>query len=141
MNTINRVQTLADERGLTLCQLSKICDLSEATIRTAKKRGNQLSVDTIERICEALDISLSEFLLKPYPNKFAIRMSVNAILLSNILCCEGVRTTLSSPSAKNCESVMPKAPHIFSNDANDGVMSFLYHEEIVDCGKPERSAS
>ena len=53
MNTISRVQELADERGLTLCQLSKICDLSEATIRTAKKRGNQLSVDTIERICEA----------------------------------------------------------------------------------------
>ena len=44
MNTISRVQELADERGLTLCQLSKICDLSEATIRTAKKRGNQLSV-------------------------------------------------------------------------------------------------
>ena len=61
MNTINRVQTLAGERGLTLCQLSKICDLSESTIRAAKKRGNQLSVDTIERICDALDISLSEF--------------------------------------------------------------------------------
>lgn len=61
MNTINRVQELADERGLTLCQLSKICDLSESTIRAAKKRGNQLSVDTIERICEALNISLSEF--------------------------------------------------------------------------------
>ena len=68
-------------------------------------------------------------------------MSVNAILLSNILRFEGVRTTLSSPPAKNCESVMPKASHIFSNDANDGVMSFLSHEEIVDCGKPERSAS
>lgn len=61
MNTINRVQELADERGLTLCQLSRMCDLSEATIRTAKKRGNQLSVDTIERICEALNITLSEF--------------------------------------------------------------------------------
>ena len=67
MNTINRVQTLADERGLTLCQLSKICDLSEATIRTAKKRDNQLSVDTIERICEALDISLSEFFAETVP--------------------------------------------------------------------------
>ena len=67
--------------------------------------------------------------------------SVRQFHLSNILRCEGVRTTLSSPSAKNCESVMPKASHIFSNDANDGVMSFLYHEEIVDCGKPERSAS
>lgn len=31
---------------------------------------------------------------------------------------------------------MPKASLIFSNDANDGVMSFLYHEEFVDCSKP-----
>ena len=61
MNTISRVQELADERGLTFCQLSNIRSLSEATIRLAKKRGNQLSVDTIERICDALDISLSEF--------------------------------------------------------------------------------
>lgn len=67
MNTISRVQELADERGLTLCQLSKICDLSEATIRAAKKRGNQLSLVTIERICEALDISLSEFFAETVP--------------------------------------------------------------------------
>ena len=67
MNTINRVQTLGDERGLTLCHLSKICDLSESTIRAAKKRGNQLSLDTIERICEALDISLSEFFAETVP--------------------------------------------------------------------------
>lgn len=67
MNTISRVQELADERGLTLCQLSKICDLSESTIRAAKKRGNQLSVDTIERIFEALDISLSEFFAETLP--------------------------------------------------------------------------
>ena len=67
MNTINRVQTLADERGLTLCQLSKMCSLSEATIRLAKKRGNQLSLDTIERICEALDISLSDFFAETVP--------------------------------------------------------------------------
>ena len=67
MNTINRVQTLADERGFTLCQLSKICSLSEATIRLAKKRGNQLSLDTIERICEALDISLSDFFAETLP--------------------------------------------------------------------------
>ena len=67
MNTINRVQTLADERRFTLCQLSKICDLSESTIRAAKKRGNQLSLDTIERICEALYISLSEFFAETVP--------------------------------------------------------------------------
>lgn len=45
------------------------------------------------------------------------------------------------PSAKNCESVRPKASQIFSGDEKDGVMPFLYHEEMVDCGSPERSAS
>ena len=36
-------------------------------VRFAKKRGNQLSLDTIERICEALDISLSEFFAETVP--------------------------------------------------------------------------
>ena len=45
------------------------------------------------------------------------------------------------PICKNCESVRPKASQIFSSDEKDGVMPFLYHEEMVDCGSPERSAS
>ena len=68
MNTISRVQELADERGLTLCQLSKICDLSEATIRTAKKRGNQLSVDTIERRSEEHTLNSSHNVISRMPS-------------------------------------------------------------------------
>lgn len=34
-----------------------------------------------------------------------------------------------------------RASQIFSSDEKDGVMPFLYHEEMVDCGSPERSAS
>ena len=61
--------------------------------------------------------------------------------LSNISRCAGVRATRMSSCAKNCDNVTPKASQIFSSDANDGVIDFLYHEEMVDCGRPERSAS
>ena len=36
---------------------------------------------------------------------------------------------------------MAKAVQIFSRDGMVGTMFLRYHEEIVDCGKPERSAS
>ena len=51
MNTIAIVRELADERSLTFFKLSQICD----------RRGGQLSVDTIERICDGLGITMSEF--------------------------------------------------------------------------------
>lgn len=37
--------------------------------------------------------------------------------------------------------VMPKAVQIFSKDGTVGIMFLRYQEEIVDWGKPERSAS
>ena len=37
--------------------------------------------------------------------------------------------------------VMPKAAHIYSRDGIVGTMFFRYHDEIVDCGSPERSES
>ena len=61
--------------------------------------------------------------------------------MSSSVRCAGVSASRSSASAKNCESVSPKASQIFSSEENDGVMPFLYQEEMVDCGRPERSAS
>lgn len=61
MDTYGRLMELLDERGLTLYQASKLCNLSRSTLTNARNRGGQLSVDTIERICDALGITLSEF--------------------------------------------------------------------------------
>ena len=61
MNTIERVKELAIERNLTLCGLDLLCNVSHSTIKTTERRGGQLSLDTIERICDGLGISLSEF--------------------------------------------------------------------------------
>ena len=61
MDTIKRVYELAEERNLTIYQLSQLCGISFSTIQTTKKRGGQLKVDTIERICDALGLPLSAF--------------------------------------------------------------------------------
>lgn len=61
MDTVKRVYELAEERNLTMYQLSRLSGISFSTIQTTKKRGGQLKIDTIERICDALGISLSAF--------------------------------------------------------------------------------
>lgn len=59
--TIARVMQLADERNLSLFKLSQLCDVSYSTLKNAEMRGSQLGVPTIERICVALGVTLSDF--------------------------------------------------------------------------------
>lgn len=54
MDTIKRVQDLMQERDMNLCVLAKKCGISYSTIQTTARRGGQLSVETIERICLGL---------------------------------------------------------------------------------------
>lgn len=61
MDTIKRVYELAEEKEISLYQLAKDSGISLATIKAAEKRSGQLKIDTIERICETLGISLSAF--------------------------------------------------------------------------------
>lgn len=61
MDTIARVMQLADERNLSLFKLSQLCDVSYSTLKNAEMRGSQLGVPTIERICVALGVTLSDF--------------------------------------------------------------------------------
>ncbi len=44
-----------------LCVLAKKCGISYSTIQTTARRGGQLSVETIERICQGLGITLKDF--------------------------------------------------------------------------------
>lgn len=68
MDTIKRVQELIDERQMTMYQLTMQSGLSYSTIKTTERRGGQLKIDTIERICEALGITLSEFFAEDVRN-------------------------------------------------------------------------
>ena len=65
MNTITRVYELLDDRALSLTKLAEMSGVAYSTINMAESRNTQLSVDTIERICNALGITLSEFFAEP----------------------------------------------------------------------------
>ena len=58
MDTIKRTEELCIERGLTYATLARQSGLSLSLLSTAKARKSQLSVDSIELICKALDIPL-----------------------------------------------------------------------------------
>ena len=61
MHTVERVYALIEERDISLYQLARMSGVSYSTVKTTEKRGGQLTVDTIERICAALQISMSDF--------------------------------------------------------------------------------
>ena len=65
MNTMTRVYELLDDRALSLTKLAEMSGVAYSTIKMAESRNTQLSVDTIERICNALGITLSEFFAEP----------------------------------------------------------------------------
>jgi len=66
VDTIKRVQDLMQVRDMTLCVLAKKCGISYSTIQTTARRGGQLSVETIERICQGLGITLKDFFDSSY---------------------------------------------------------------------------
>ena len=61
MNMVDRVKELGAERNLTLFRLSVICDIPYSTLKNTERRNGQLTVDTIERICQGLGITMAEF--------------------------------------------------------------------------------
>jgi len=61
MNTFEIVEDLLNKRGLTMFKLAMLCDIPYNTLKNTQQRGGQLKVDTIERICQGLGITMSEF--------------------------------------------------------------------------------
>lgn len=58
---IVRISELLDERGWSKYQLAKEADVSQSTISSMMKRGNNPTVSTIESCCAAFGISVAEF--------------------------------------------------------------------------------
>lgn len=68
MSTVDRVYKLAADRGLSVYQLAKQSDVPYTTIKAAEHRGNQLTVDTLYRLCDGLGITMSEFFREDVAN-------------------------------------------------------------------------
>lgn len=61
IDTVQRVYDLIDARCLSLYKLCQMSGVSYSTVTTTRRRNGQLTVDTIDRICKAIGISMSEF--------------------------------------------------------------------------------
>ena len=61
MTSMQRVRGLLAERGMSLMRLADLSNTSYSTFKMTERRGGQLSVDTIERVCRALGISMAQF--------------------------------------------------------------------------------
>ena len=65
MDTIRRGGGLSYAKGRSLAQLARMSGGSNSTLKNARSRNYQLSVDTIERLCAGLGITMSEFFDTP----------------------------------------------------------------------------
>lgn len=61
MNTHDRLRKLMKEREWTEYRLSKKCGLSESTSANIFRRNTVPSITTLETICDAFGITLSQF--------------------------------------------------------------------------------
>lgn len=69
MNTVDRAIQLAKHKGISLLQLSLTSGINYSTLASAKRRNTQLSVDTIQRLCDSLSISLKDFFDDDFPQE------------------------------------------------------------------------
>lgn len=57
-----RILELCEQRGLTVNKLAIICGLTQSTLNNITSgRNNSTTIATIKKICDGLDISISEF--------------------------------------------------------------------------------
>ena len=63
MDTIERLDEILEDHDMTLYELAKESGIHYSTFSATKKRNGQLSVDTIEKICETLAMRPYEFFM------------------------------------------------------------------------------
>lgn len=61
MDVHAKLKQLMKDRGWSEYRLSKECGLSESTLANIFKRGTMPSISTLETICSAFGITLSQF--------------------------------------------------------------------------------
>ncbi len=59
----NRLLALAEERGFSKYELSRRAGLKECTVYNMVARKTMPRIDTLERLCAAMDVTLSDFFM------------------------------------------------------------------------------
>lgn len=61
MNTLERIRKLLNDRNWSMYKLSKASGVSQSTLSNMFSRNNDPSISTLEDICKAFGITLSQF--------------------------------------------------------------------------------
>lgn len=61
MDTLQKIRALLKERNWSIYRLAQVSGINPSTLGNLFARNNVPTIPTLERICEALDITLSEF--------------------------------------------------------------------------------
>lgn len=61
LNTLERIRKLLDDRNWSMYKLSKLSGVSQSTLSNMFSRNNDPSISTLEDICKAFGITLSQF--------------------------------------------------------------------------------
>ena len=56
-----RIKSLAADRNLSMYELAKRAGMAESTIYNLFERGTMPKLETLEKLCSAMDVSLSDF--------------------------------------------------------------------------------
>ncbi len=61
MNVIKRLNELRLERNLSVYRLSELSGINQSTLANTFSRGTTPSIQTLEKLCETMGITLSQF--------------------------------------------------------------------------------
>ncbi len=61
MNIMERIDELCKQRNISKYRLSQITGISQSAFSKMARQQSSLSLETIQRICDALGISLAQF--------------------------------------------------------------------------------
>lgn len=57
-----RILELCHQNGITVNKLSTICGITQSTLNNiVSKRNNSVTVSTVQKICDGLDIGIQDF--------------------------------------------------------------------------------
>jgi len=61
MDILKQIEELMAQRGWNLNQLAKISNVPQSTLSGLYQRNNSPTIHTLEKLCEAFGITMSEF--------------------------------------------------------------------------------
>lgn len=85
MNIIECIEKLAKEKNMSWYKLAQKSGISQSTLSNLINRCNSPSVDTLEKICNGLGISLSEFFCVMEETPASRNDEYNALIRSYML--------------------------------------------------------